>query len=664
MRAPAPIRYAALLMLGADLAQAKELPGEDLFNLSLEQLFQVRVTSSTLTDQSLRTVPSSITVFTRKQIQQLGIRTLSELMNHVPGYQSYRTDAIFSTYASRSRRSEPGSREVLLMMDGQRLNHDIFGHAGDAESEIQLDNVERVEFIRGPGSAIYGANAFLGVVSITTATELNDAGASYGSHQQQRAALNASHAFANGLQTSIHVQDLSDEGERQTLYDSPTVSFTDTHQQFDGRSVYWRAHWRNAEGDDWALQARHVEQQVADGYHIGGLGDAYNQSNGRTSFLALNYAHVFNAQWQLNSRVYDSPYNFNPRWRNTGAPMILISRIEGRESGIENRLAWQQDTAQALLGLDYARNVVERIETSAWFPPAPPGTPANGIAIDDRKVGALYAQWQDALGQDFTYILGARKDDYTEGGGYTSPRLGLIWQANDANTLKLLYGEAFRAPTMNELGGTANLVQLGNPQLKPEISKTAELIWLHTGSQHSSSISLFDTEIVDIIVLDGNFPGHWINGGQQHMSGVEAEWQWFFADEWQLRTGLSHIFDSPASSNNGKNVKANPNAEQLFGVSLIYHQGDVTASLSGRYHGDSRDAYKIGVNPERYNTWGGYTLFDAHAHYQVTPAWQLFANVRNFGDRDYTQPAVQRAANIAGVPGLGREMEVGVRWTF
>ncbi len=638
--------FATMGNLSAAYADSKM---KALLNLTLEELLQIKVVGSTLAEESLHSVPSSVTVVTHAQIRQLGVNTLEELMNHVPGYQSYRSDNAIGSYASRSRLLVNSAREVLLLLDGQRLNHDMFGSAF-FDRELSLENVARVEFIRGPGSAIYGANAFLGVINVITATDLNEAALSGGSHQQQQAILNVSGQLENGLQSSLFAQARHSDGEKQTVYNPLTDSFVDSRQDARNQSLYWRAQW-----GDWGLLARWVETVNEDGYSIGTIGDGFNRYETSASFLSLNYQHTLGSHWEFSSRLYDSPYRYEPEFQTRSVPLTISQTlVEGSESGFENQLRWHEGSAKALLGLDYTRSSVDKMDTNLWLPPAVPNAPFELFGTETRRVTGAYVQWQDALGEQLTYILGVRKDNYSDVNGYISPRLGLIWQVGNDNTLKWLYGEAFRAPARSELSLKNNPNQIGNPNLDPEISKTVELVWMQTGRRHYSSVSLFDTEIEDAVEITNTAPPRtYISGASQQVSGIEMEWQWYFAPGWQLRGDLSHIFNSP--------LDPNVNAEDLLRSSFLYSKNEFTASLSGRYHGKTRDA---NTSAAGYRALGGYTLFDVHAHYQVTAQWQVYSNVRNLTDKAYLQPAISRSTNPYGAPGLGREIEVGVRWNF
>jgi hypothetical protein len=137
-------------------------------DMGLEELLSVTIKGSTLRDESLKTAPSSVTVFTREQLDALGLDYLHELMNLVPGFQTTRgaDSPINYTFSARGRRLGVRAREILLVVDGRVFADARSSGADSAVSLYPLANIERIEIIRGPGSAIYGSNAFTGVINI------------------------------------------------------------------------------------------------------------------------------------------------------------------------------------------------------------------------------------------------------------------------------------------------------------------------------------------------------------------------------------------------------------------------------------------------------------------------------------------------------------------
>ena len=185
-------RLACLILL---LTQPGSLPHARepaaVLDMSLEQLLRLPITASTLTDESLKTVPSAVTVFHHAQIERMGVDYLHELLDYVPGFQQQHSadNAYAFTYSARGRRNSTEAREILLLMDGRVLSDPHTGSGDAAFPLVPLANIERVEVIRGPGSAIYGSSAFTGVINLVSRQDVREAAIVSGSHGLQGARL-------------------------------------------------------------------------------------------------------------------------------------------------------------------------------------------------------------------------------------------------------------------------------------------------------------------------------------------------------------------------------------------------------------------------------------------------------------------------------------------
>lgn len=172
---------------------------DNYLEMNLEDLLQVQITGSTLRDESFKTVPAPVTVFTREQIDTMGFDYLYELLNLVPGYQFNRNGDSPSgyTFSARGRRNSSEAREVLLIVDGRVFSDPRTGGADGSLPLFPLAQIERVEIIRGPGSAIYGSNAFMGVINIVSRQSENSLSLSAGNNGQGKIDLLASHPLGN-----------------------------------------------------------------------------------------------------------------------------------------------------------------------------------------------------------------------------------------------------------------------------------------------------------------------------------------------------------------------------------------------------------------------------------------------------------------------------------
>ena len=142
---------------------------EELMKMDLEELLNVKISVASKFNEEQVLSPSNVTVFTKKEIERMGLRSLDELINFVPGFQSQKQVSYGNSSTIQVRgKPENGylSKDVLVLKDGVRLNDYLTGGSSFITRSINIQNLEKIEIIRGPGSALYGSNAFLGVINL------------------------------------------------------------------------------------------------------------------------------------------------------------------------------------------------------------------------------------------------------------------------------------------------------------------------------------------------------------------------------------------------------------------------------------------------------------------------------------------------------------------
>ena len=138
---------------------------EDLLDLSLEDLLNVSVTTASRSERSLDQVPGSVTVISAKEIKRYGLKTLADAMTIIPGFNSVLRN--HNAPFNHVRGYAASGSHLKVMIDGYPVN--MYYERGIAHFEYYpLDNVKQIEVIRGPGSALYGTDAFCGVINIIT----------------------------------------------------------------------------------------------------------------------------------------------------------------------------------------------------------------------------------------------------------------------------------------------------------------------------------------------------------------------------------------------------------------------------------------------------------------------------------------------------------------
>src|SRR5437762_2069992 len=166
-------KAAARLVIALGLLCASPAPGraqtrpQDLASATLEDLLNIRITSASRKEQRAHETPAAVSVLTQEDIRRSGMRTLPELFRLVPGVQVARLTSGNWAVSIRGF-NDQFSNKLLVLIDGRSIYKRVFsGVFWDAE-DLVLDDIERIEVIRGPGAAVWGANAVNGVINIVT----------------------------------------------------------------------------------------------------------------------------------------------------------------------------------------------------------------------------------------------------------------------------------------------------------------------------------------------------------------------------------------------------------------------------------------------------------------------------------------------------------------
>ncbi|MCP4701369.1 MAG: TonB-dependent receptor [Gammaproteobacteria bacterium] len=672
----------ATTVLGCSLltgAACEEAQMDDLLGLSMAELLNVEVTGATLREESLDSVPSSATVFSGEEIRRMGIADMESLMNYVPGFQSARSDNSGIEYAFSARGGRVGSEMlVLVLVDGQRISNAFASNASILAPLLSMENVERVEFIRGPGSALYGSNAFLGVVNIITDKSLNEIEAAAGSFDGGRMHVNYSYA-KDELEAAVFIKYFQDKGEKYSdAYDTVNKRLTDTRDPRNGFDLYLSAKYKG-----WAFNLSHIRRRDEQLYVVGWLSNRFNEVPREYSFANLSYA------WNWLERVDSvlrtgyaySRAEYQTQLMPAGAlaavstpsssePLFGIVRIAEQEPVIKLHNTMQIAGSHDLqFGIEYRRPETTEIALASNydmldlsygnFPVRYYGErlPAMPIGKErTRSVLGLYGQYQFSPWEPLTVTAGMRYDRYADFGSTANPRLALVYRPKEKTALKLLYGEAFRAPTFGETDVMNNSVVIGNPDLKPEKSRTWELIWMQQFEHANFALSYFDTLITDsigLVLTDGPFRTY-ANDFEEANRGFELEISAELADNMLLRGTVTHFTNNPNH--------AFRESADMASLIMNYHKNKWNFNLSANWQGGKRFQYESASGLELINL-DSFMVANTRLAYKLASDTTLFAQVDNLFDKEYLSPP-QETRNALGVPNRGRRFEAGVNWKF
>jgi len=652
----------------------------DYFSLTFEELMKVTVYGSTHTDENINTVPSAVTVFSHNEIQQMGLDSLDELMNLVPGFQSYRSaeSSVFTPFSARGRRIASDSSEVLIMIDGQRLDDPRVNGSTTVIAKYPLLFIERVEFIRGPGAAIYGSNAMMGVINIVTRSNSNELNLAYGSLNRRVGALILSETFeVVTIDLLTHIE--KDNGDDFFEQDSFGAGRIDTDDPRELRDIDIKISW-----NDTLLKLQHHRTLGDNFFNVGNLSNSFNYIEAAYTAVSLKQNFEWSSinSWLWLSHAYNdlelsiqltAPGALAPPISTSNDPLLLIADFnDSKESRVQWHNDWQIDNERALqFGIEFRHIKIQDAYASNNFDLGEFTDVLNGalkpvtfygslqpttliLKGSERNILGLYGQYQQQLNNSTRLTLGLRYDDFSKIGSELSPRIGLVHELNAHHSLKLLYGEAFRAPSEQEQFLQNNPVRRGNQNLKPETVKTWDLIWIGQWTDLSIVLGYFESHYDNSIVNTSTPIGsQFQNIDQDPTKGIELEIAYQLNDSLLIRSTLTHI-----ATNTDLSFREADNQASMM---MNYQNSNWHGNLIATYTDEREKA--LGANDTNRVVLDAYWSLFAKVSYDFHDEWQGFMQVKNLLDEDFRTPTFQQAP-AEGTPNRGREMLLGVTWEF
>lgn len=604
----------------------------------------LEVTISTNSRQSVKSAPAVVSVITAEDIRATGATNLVEVLEGVPGIHIRA-----STFANRPLIQFRGANatQTLLMVNGAPMRDLMWGF-GIFWKGLPVSIIERVEIIRGPGSALFGADASAGVINVITKT----AGTIEGTEVGVRAgSFNTRDVWAqhggdwNGYQIGVTADLYTTDGhapfieeDLQTVSD-PAVSYAPATAGYgwrgqDLRLSVARANWKLL-GD----YVRHDELEI--GMAGAGVLDPLTRASDSRINLDLGYHNEqFSDNWGLDADLryqhldYTSGDGFQerPPGYDDGVvsyPNGVINRMSSaeRRSDLELSGLYKGFNNHAIrLGAGISLQDLYRVEQEITDPAAPTqlldvsDTPAAFAPENDRTNTFLYLQDVWALSETIELTAGVRYDDFSDFGDTINPRLAMVWQSTPRLTTKLIYGKAFRAPSYRELYAGTSYAQ-PNPDLKPESSETTELAFSYTASEALQlNLNLYHFTQHDLIKRFTLYE----NTGDHTIRGLELEARWQAARNLRLTANLT----ASSQDDDGYRTLDEADREAYLRADWTFRP-DWNWNLQANWIGD-RPRAASDSRPDL----PAYLLVDTTLRYAGRSNWEFAASVRNLMDED------------------------------
>jgi outer membrane receptor protein involved in Fe transport len=562
----ASVALTSVLMLSTSSACAQSTEEDEL---ALVYGDKSTISIATGSQQLLRRAPSVATVITAADIAAIGASDLDEVLETVPGLHVARSAiTLASLYVVRGVFSQ-NNPQILMLQNGVPMTTMFQGNKGGVWGGLPVENIARIEIIRGPGSALYGADAYSGVINIITknAGDVQGTlvGLRAGSFNTRDGWIQHGGKFGD-VDVAAYLRIGRTDGYRGMI----SADAQSRNDRFFGTQATLAPGSVNtghdavdanvdADYDKWRIRANYkLRDNVGSGAGIASALDPVGKARSERITADLSWADPhFTQNWGLgflgsylhyadtvatNFILFPAGVKFPTGVFPDG--MIGAPEKWERQFRVSAFATYSGFTGHQLrFGVGHDDLNLYRTEESKNFTFTPGGVPVPIGQIKDftdtapfmfpqrRKVHYVYAQDEWSLARDWTVTAGLRHDDYSDFGGTTNPRLAVVWDASLDVTAKLLYGRAFRAPSFAEEYSINNPVQRGNPNLRPETIKTMEaaITW-QVRKDTQVNLNIFKYAMTDIIRAVANaIPGTgatFQNTGNQNGKGMEMELVW------------------------------------------------------------------------------------------------------------------------------------------
>jgi len=568
------------------------------------------IVTATKLPKPARQLPWNVTRLTEKELA--GKTTLSEALQTTTGIdlQSYGYYGALNSIRLRGT----GASQVLVLLNGQRLNSPLLGmyDCGD----IYLDDVQAVEVVRAPLSAVYGSDAISGAINVITKTP-----------EQTSGYVSSATGSFNTIENKFNISNPN------FYLGGGTLNSTGFRRNGDLAAQNWFTQWQ------WATPLGNLIAQYK-----------YYDANKGVPGVPTSEADPASAT-EPNDRQKDRNTRFglslaSENYRLAAFQNVLDQRLDPYIWGAstnqtwQNGLEWQQTVnqgfGQALFGLDYREDK------------------GKGTMSGEHAINNYGAFVQEEIGN---LTLGLRGDKHSTAGISLNPRLGLVRQLNQGLTLKLSAGTAFRAPTLNELYWNDGYM-FGDASLRPEKSLSYEIgLERQLGENTIAKVSYYVTNTTDLILWDwrsSTIEARAKNVGAAYIEGVEFEWVKQLGR--QGKAFINYAYQNAIDKEDidplavGKRLRFTPQTK--YNAGLVYNE----SSLTLRHVGESyADQYNTVVMP-------AFTVVDLHYAKKLAKV-EIELAIRNLFDTVYSEAIGNDPVTWAArkYPMPGRNYSVGLK---
>ena len=723
-----PLFFGARLVGASETEQALEL-----LPLSLEELFATKVITASRRAESREQTPAHILVITREQIRDRRYKNLADLLEDLPGVDFMRGTKS-SLYNNFTFQGQSSSIKLIIMLDGVRIDHPAGGRVPIA-SNYALHFAKQVEVLYGPAAALYGADAMAGVINVITdraegkpTAKVQVGRGSFGASDDS---LLANLPLGEMLSLTVGI-DREQTGTAPLDRYYPGAFPKVDAKTFTGTKVLTAAQRESYTGGPVGGGSDYLRldlgRDLTFGYYRNSfhnptstgdlpkatfyLGDVQYRSQTETMYGKWRFELAPTLQGELVVDQSELKVDPNSRYYNiyTDFQNLGYRYSFGRRRSIEQSLTWQvneRHTLQSGIGVKkYAS-----IETPDLPQPYNVGLgpsnqqllyPYTNLPIRNfdanYQTNSAYLQWQAQWSPVFSTTTGVRLDHNSGFGSTANPRLGLVWENAPGSYLKLLYGEAFRAPSSDEaltVYGTfdgsrkdgryvGQGFRVPNFNLQPEKSRELTLTWDWRAQKNFNVVTnAYVTQVRNVLVSQNEavatqyIPGALLTGttikannGVDRYYGLDVipQWRLALSDHWSadvwgsysLQRGRIREADGVAWDQAymaGNKIKLGTTLRYLDWLTLTARLQSTGPVTTGR---------KLDANSGSRIESPGYTVASLHlaAHKLADRNLSAYVDVYNLFDRRYSVAHGSASTTFVNMPQQPRSLFASLEYKF
>lgn len=572
----------------AVLTAAANLQAQDTYDMG-----SITVSSATKSEQSIQDVTSNVEVITSAELEEKKVTSVIDALNLVSGVNFVSNGGLGTNSSVYLRGMD--SKRTLVLIDGVRYN-DITSASGAAFSDIMVNDIEKIEVIKGAQSGVWGADASAGVINIITKKPKSGLSGSilseFGSFNSRRyggtvsyktdkyyLSLNSqkvdSDGFTSYAQRGTDIDSYEDDGYENTTTNLKLGVNLDDNNKID-------------------LSHTLINSKLQ---YDSTSGDTDNESKTKNKFSSVNFQNITN---DITTDIFTNYSDFH-RSYSTG------SEFDGtlKEYGIKSHIPYNRGSSFVVAGVD-----LKKAEHK------------NDLNRDYENKGYFLTN-SNTINEKLILTESIRADRYDAFKNKTTGKLGIKYNFNKDLNVSANYGTAYNVPTLYQLYAPlcCGIFPVGNANLKPESIKSYDF----SVAYKDIKITYFRNYVKDMIEYD--FANGYVNlEGRSKIKGFEVDYKKAVTDDLLLSLSYTRLSTEDSA---GYKLRRRPDQTLKFGIDY-YGFDKVHLGLNGEYVGTRYDD----ANKQGQQT-GRYTVANFVVNYELSRNVEIYGKINNITDKYY-----------------------------